>query len=134
MHLNVGDRNCSKCNRVFENDDRYRIHLQMHIQNSKKSVNVKNTNTECSIEDQLKADSTDVPKQENGSKSFLCQFCGKEFTRPYLKVKHERIHTGEKPYECEVCGKTFRVSYSLTLHLRTHTDIRPYVCTICDKR
>ncbi|XP_011861958.1 PREDICTED: zinc finger protein 91 isoform X2 [Vollenhovia emeryi] len=70
----------------------------------------------------------------DSQKPYQCQHCGRRFTRPHEKVKHERIHTGEKPHACEVCGKTFRVSYCLTLHMRTHTGVRPYACQHCGKR
>lgn len=131
MHLKVGDRNCYKCNRLFGDEESYSIHLLMHIKNSKKSNEIKRLSNFLT-EGEL--NSTSRSNLEKGGRTHSCQFCGKGFSRPYLKVKHERVHTGEKPYECEVCGKSFRVSYSLTLHLRTHTDIRPYVCTICNKR
>lgn len=44
------------------------------------------------------AESTD------SQKPYQCQHCGRRFTRPHEKVKHERIHTGEKPHACEVDG------------------------------
>ncbi|KAL6254897.1 hypothetical protein P5V15_014238 [Pogonomyrmex californicus] len=73
-------------------------------------------------------------ESSDNQKPYQCQHCGRRFTRPHEKVKHERIHTGEKPHACEVCGKTFRVSYCLTLHMRTHTGVRPYACQHCGKR
>ncbi|XP_016837124.1 zinc finger protein 813 [Nasonia vitripennis] len=76
---------------------------------------------------------TDSAELQN-QKPYQCQHCGRRFTRPHEKVKHERIHTGEKPHSCEVCGKKFRVSYCLTLHMRTHTNVRPYECQHCGKR
>lgn len=42
-----------------------------------------------------------VETNEN-QKPYQCQHCGRRFTRPHEKVKHERIHTGEKPHACEV--------------------------------
>ncbi|XP_055920359.1 zinc finger protein ZFP2-like isoform X2 [Eupeodes corollae] len=113
MHQNIEEHNCSICNRQFENQISYDMHMQLH------------------------ADQPTRIRPQIGTKPgarFACTYCGKEFLRPHEKVKHERIHTGEKPYECEVCGKSFRVSYSLTLHLRTHTDVRPFVCAQCNKR
>lgn len=65
---------------------------------------------------------------------YECQYCGRRFSRPCEKVKHERIHTGEKPHICQICGKAFRVSYCLTLHMRTHSGSRPYECPHCNKR
>ncbi|XP_012542039.1 zinc finger protein 184 [Monomorium pharaonis] len=77
---------------------------------------------------------TSTTEPGDHQKPYQCQHCGRRFTRPHEKVKHERIHTGEKPHACEVCGKTFRVSYCLTLHMRTHTGVRPYACQHCGKR
>lgn len=110
---------CSICNRKFENEVTYQMHQKIHE---------KPRDSESS---RKLAQRTSLDKEKPG---FPCQYCERVFTRPFEKVKHERVHTGEKPYACEVCGKTFRVSYSLTLHLRTHTNIRPYVCTVCNKR
>lgn len=129
MHQNIEEYNCSKCNKQFDNSTNYEMHMQMHNEtkgNSSSSSKHIVTSPELALLAKTCSDGS--------RKQYACQYCGKEFLRPYEKVKHERIHTGEKPYNCEVCGKTFRVSYSLTLHLRTHTDIRPYVCATCNKR
>lgn len=132
MHQNLEEYNCGKCNKQFENLPSYEIHMQMHADNI---TNMKKTTPKKISSTSNTEESPSTSNNEGGGKrKHACQYCGKEFQRPYEKVKHERIHTGEKPYECEVCGKTFRVSYSLTLHLRTHTDIRPYVCATCNKR
>ncbi|KAH8237251.1 hypothetical protein KR038_008340, partial [Drosophila bunnanda] len=111
---------CGVCNRQFYNSIDYQMHLKIH-------------------QKPRDSDAAKIPEHrssggDKGKPGFPCQYCERVFSRPYEKVKHERVHTGEKPYSCEVCGKTFRVSYSLTLHLRTHTNIRPYVCTVCNKR
>ncbi|XP_043645734.1 zinc finger protein 814 [Drosophila teissieri] len=108
---------CSICNRRFEDDVTYQMHQKIHEKPRESFRRL--------------TQRTGLDKDKPG---FPCQYCERVFTRPFEKVKHERVHTGEKPYACEVCGKTFRVSYSLTLHLRTHTNIRPYVCTVCNKR
>ncbi|XP_065369914.1 zinc finger protein 90 homolog [Calliphora vicina] len=137
MHQNLEEYNCGKCNKQFENLPSYEIHMQMHVDNItnvKKFATVKKFNDFIITEDVPSTSAQGSSKDAGGKRKHACQYCGKEFSRPYEKVKHERVHTGEKPYECEVCGKTFRVSYSLTLHLRTHTDIRPYVCATCNKR
>lgn len=112
---------CGTCNRQFDNVTNFEMHLRIHERQT--------LNNQSSTSSSSKKGSTGKEKP-----GFACQYCGRVFSRPYEKVKHERVHTGEKPYSCEVCGKTFRVSYSLTLHLRTHTNIRPYVCTTCNKR
>ncbi|EDW00697.1 GH21026 [Drosophila grimshawi] len=119
MHQSHKQFLCGTCNRKFDNLTNYKMHLKIHERHALSNNN----------KPSKKAASVDRDKP-----GFACQYCERVFSRPYEKVKHERVHTGEKPYSCEVCGKTFRVSYSLTLHLRTHTNIRPYVCTTCNKR
>ncbi|XP_030375219.1 zinc finger protein 2 [Scaptodrosophila lebanonensis] len=113
MHQGKEQHMCSVCNRKFDSAIDYEMHMKLH--------------------DKVQ-EPTKLPSPSSEKPGFPCQYCGRVFSRPYEKVKHERVHTGEKPYSCEVCGKMFRVSYSLTLHLRTHTNIRPYVCTTCNKR
>ncbi|XP_073845997.1 optix-binding protein [Musca autumnalis] len=134
MHQNVEEYNCGKCNKQFDNIRDYEMHKQMHIETKGHTSHNNTINHATSSTSLASSDNPGTDTVPNSNKKHACQYCGKEFQRPYEKVKHERVHTGEKPYNCEVCGKSFRVSYSLTLHLRTHTDIRPYVCAICNKR
>ncbi|XP_043676062.1 zinc finger protein 329-like isoform X2 [Vespula pensylvanica] len=122
MSLHTGDSvTCTICNRKFDSADSLAMHAAVHNELS-----------------QSQSPTPPVVNEVNESvetqKPYQCQHCGRRFTRPHEKVKHERIHTGEKPHVCEVCGKTFRVSYCLTLHMRTHTGVRPYGCQHCGKR
>lgn len=52
----------------------------------------------------LTATATVTVEANESQKPYQCQHCGRRFTRPHEKVKHERIHTGEKPHACEVGG------------------------------
>lgn len=124
MALHSGDSvTCTVCNRKFDSADSLAMHAAVHTELSQPHSPTPPT-TETA---------TTAEPAEN-QKPYQCQHCGRRFTRPHEKVKHERIHTGEKPHACEVCGKTFRVSYCLTLHMRTHTGVRPYGCQHCGKR
>ncbi|XP_034180367.1 uncharacterized protein LOC117604432 isoform X1 [Osmia lignaria lignaria] len=123
MALHSGDSvTCTVCNRKFDSADSLAMHAAVH--------------TELSQPHSPTPPAMDTASSEpsENQKPYQCQHCGRRFTRPHEKVKHERIHTGEKPHACEVCGKTFRVSYCLTLHMRTHTGVRPYGCQHCGKR
>ena len=60
-----------------------------------------------------------------------CEFCGKQFSRRFHLVDHERTHTKEKPFTCEVCEKSFSILSNLVKHKRIHTRERPYQCDIC---
>nr|XP_054749941.1 zinc finger protein 768-like isoform X1 [Lytechinus pictus] len=66
-------------------------------------------------------------------RKYICDVCGKGFSRSNTLVTHKRIHTGDKPFACELCGRAFRQPGNLTRHRLTHTTVKPYVCTQCGK-
>ncbi|XP_022346992.1 zinc finger protein 92 homolog [Enhydra lutris kenyoni] len=66
-------------------------------------------------------------------KRYVCQQCGRAFSRSSNLIKHRVIHSGEKPYACGECGKLFRRSFALVEHRRTHSGERPYACGDCGK-
>lgn len=49
---------------------------------------------------------------------FVCETCGKEFTRLYDFKRHQLSHTDEKPYHCPQCGKSFKERSSLNKHVK----------------
>ncbi|XP_056868886.1 zinc finger protein 708-like isoform X1 [Takifugu flavidus] len=55
---------------------------------------------------------------ERPSKSFVCQFCGKDKKCRSQLARHVIIHTGERPFACDLCPARFNRSGNLKQHRR----------------
>lgn len=70
-------------------------------------------------------------QKQKGTKSHLCNHCGRSFSRSDMLTRHSRLHSGLKPYQCGKCLQVFSRSDHLSTHERTHTGEKPYQCEIC---
>ncbi|XP_024123098.1 zinc finger protein 260 [Oryzias melastigma] len=96
-------------------------------------------------------------------KLFVCDVCGKSFSRQLQLKKHTNTHSERRPFACEqcprrfrdsvtfekhrlrhqerihasfccpLCAKTFKSRTGLKKHQLVHTDVRPFVCAVCQK-
>ena len=70
-------------------------------------------------------------KKEN--KSFVCDECGKVFTKKQHHKTHIFNHTGLRPFQCCQCQKSFRSKHEVKIHNRIHTGYKPFSCKVCDQ-
>ena len=51
---------------------------------------------------------------------WLCDLCGKKFTRQSILKDHKDAHFGERKHACETCGKKFTRSNDRNRHRKIH--------------
>lgn len=115
---------CELCGEVIVHRDQILIHARQHYgadlpESYKKLEHLSEYGQRC--------------REFVKRKSFICEYCGREFNRKLNLQLHVRRHTGEKPYGCQLCGKAFYTNQQLAIHVRCHTGERPYTCGICSK-
>ena len=92
-------------------------------------------------ENKTKQRANDVKETSFGSsglnettKSWLCEFCKKDFSsQTDLKIHVSRIHEGKKPFKCIICNTAFAYKKDLNEHkVSNHEMVVPYDCGNCN--
>ncbi|CAH1173540.1 unnamed protein product [Phaedon cochleariae] len=73
-------------------------------------------------------------KKLKGIRQFLCNHCGKNYTRKNGLERHMLTHSGLKPFQCRECGKAFITKDILKTHMLTHLGIKEHKCKVCQKQ
>ncbi|CAG7837216.1 unnamed protein product [Allacma fusca] len=69
----------------------------------------------------------------NAAESYICDVCGKVFSRRDSFNSHKYIHKPDRPtYVCHVCGKSFKRKRNLTKHLELHDPT--FSCEFCEAK
>ncbi|KPI99201.1 Zinc finger protein 782 [Papilio xuthus] len=127
---------CNICNKYLPNRRTYENHMRAHRDNIEMEISddifkcfkcYKLFNTKTSLKKHMEVHNTE-------KKNFVCESCGRIFTRRDYLNKHNLTHTGVKQHVCSHCGFRTTQKSALTVHIRKHTGERPYVCDVCPQR
>ncbi|XP_068626043.1 zinc finger protein OZF-like [Battus philenor] len=128
---------CNVCNRYLPKRRMYENHMRNHRENIQVELPedifkclkcYKLFNTKISLRNHMEVHNAEKKK------NFVCESCGRVFTRQDYLHKHQLTHTGEKQHVCPHCGFRTTQKSSLTVHIRKHTGERPYSCDVCPQR
>lgn len=120
---------CGECDSVFTSRD----YLERHRKHQHLRKGGRHHCRFCHYSSDGRDNVVRHERSHTGQKPFLCQTCGKGFSRKSALKTHERIHTGDKPYECDTCGQRFNRAGSLQKHRRSHSGERLFSCPECGK-
>ena len=74
-------------------------------------------------------------KQDPGPafpEKYACGVCNKQFSKPSLLQRHERVHSGVRPFICSVCKKSFSQKSAMQVHFNTvHGGEKKFKCPFC---
>ncbi|XP_012546073.3 zinc finger protein OZF [Bombyx mori] len=127
---------CSICNRYLPKRRTYEAHIRDHIHNRKIKLPEKlfkcNKCLQCFKTKQSLTEHSE--EHQETKKNFVCDACGRVFSRQDYLHKHKLTHTGVRRYGCPHCNFKATQRSSLTVHIRKHTGEKPYSCDVCPQR
>ncbi|XP_075989492.1 uncharacterized protein LOC142985290 [Anticarsia gemmatalis] len=127
---------CNFCDRYLPKRCIYERHLRDHRHNT--LTELPEHLFKCSkCEKRFKTNellNAHVLSEHSKEKKYVCDVCGRIFSRQDYLYKHKFTHTGVKRHQCPHCDFKATQRSSLTMHIRKHTGERPYTCDICPQR
>lgn len=68
--------------------------------------------------------------QHNGNKPYICEQCGKAFSKR-IQLRQHRLSHGLNKYACPICGVAFNRRGNMNTHLKRHDNNEGmYTCSV----
>ncbi|XP_059176964.1 zinc finger protein 12-like [Physella acuta] len=131
---------CNLCNKKYVSMKFLNTHLRQHLSDTSLASLAQ---MESILESRGKRQSRHVIKNSSSKKTktlFICDVCGKSYTRKSSLNIHYTKHKKLMNYDCYVCHKVFYSSFALKEHIFLHSIFTnslksglPVVCNLCNQ-
>uniref|UniRef100_A0A336MB37 CSON014582 protein n=1 Tax=Culicoides sonorensis TaxID=179676 RepID=A0A336MB37_CULSO len=125
---------CDICMFKTNSIEALNLHQQLvHVKDPEESVSLEYKCDLCEklfLNDEAKRNHLRYSCTFRDTSSYVCDFCGKSFTKKYILKIHLNLHLKSKEFKCKSCDKIYYTRSSLILHYRSHS-IEP--CPVCQK-
>ncbi len=128
---------CKACDLKFASAHKLRVHSQSHTADQRYPCEIcgKLLSSKFTLQQHLDYLHYDKERKKTPcsfiERSFLCNFCGKDYKSKKQLEFHENRHLNVKPYTCDRCDKAYDNAASLHSHVATHNEIQSHVCSQC---
>ncbi|XP_072279386.1 uncharacterized protein [Pyxicephalus adspersus] len=124
-HPDLKSFSCTDCGQHFSSEALLMAHQKRHP-GKKRLSRSKNAKDLKVGKQQLEV----LQPTQSDKKSFLCNDCGRGFTRQTLLDAHQKQHR----FPCSICKKGFKTQLELKTHQKNHLKEKPFMCSDCGRR
>ncbi|OWF47845.1 uncharacterized protein LOC110453822 [Mizuhopecten yessoensis] len=130
---------CLICVREFSSSQEFRIHMQMHPDNSTRetirqpsctSPNA-NRNNETPLLNSLQDSVNPAVILRTGTMRYKCRLCPRLFLSTTNMLRHLKTHS--QKYQCDMCGDVFSDVWTYQAHRSAHKVTSSHMCHPCKK-
>lgn len=129
----VGDFNCSFCDKVFTTRVRKICHEKYtHNTNARYTTNC--PQCDQSFTSYYQRNRHMFKEHNTVAATYKCNICDKSFILKSKLTSHtKKVHLMERNHICAECGQGFFIKQSLDEHMVKHNGERVFKCTVCHK-
>ncbi|XP_052792984.1 zinc finger protein 184-like [Mya arenaria] len=121
---------CEICGKLYKCQKSFAAHMKTHRTDyKKKEYKCEENNCNKMFASKFNLELHNKNEHLGIKMSFLCQECGKSFTKKHTMLQHMNVHKGLRPFVCQVCGKSYAYESALRDHKTVHSQEKKFVCS-----